>query len=172
MGLVAGMTVSSAGSVLEMVEASVEAVEGIVVVGWVDAGLPQQAVRRKAHRRKERSFLTGDHLNLIISLILRYVHFYSHFAITYYFEKLPIFCRGLAIFGGGGRIRCIFIPKGNENRGAARSSPRQQCTSALCLFVRIHLQRQKVQHWKVLDFRGTCGLNECRKTENAKYLAK
>ena len=68
--------VSSVGKDVEWVAASVGAVAGIVVVGWVDAALPQQAVRRKANRRKERSFFTGDHLGLIISLILRYVHFY------------------------------------------------------------------------------------------------
>ena len=76
MGVAAGMTVSSSGTVVERVAASVGAVAEIVVVGWVDAGLPQQEVRRKAQRRKEISFFTGDHLDLIISLILRYVHFY------------------------------------------------------------------------------------------------
>lgn len=51
-------------------------VEEVVVVDWVDAGSPQQPVRRKAHRRKERSFLMGDHLTLIISLVFRYVYYY------------------------------------------------------------------------------------------------
>ena len=42
-----GMTVSSSGTVVERVAASVGAVAEIVVVGWVDAGLPQQEVRRR-----------------------------------------------------------------------------------------------------------------------------
>jgi hypothetical protein len=75
-GTVAGMMVSSVGKDVEWVAASVGAVAGIVVVGWVDAGLPQHAVRRKANRRKERIFFMSDHLSLIISLILRYVYFY------------------------------------------------------------------------------------------------
>ena len=95
MGTVAGMMVSSVGKDVEWVAASVGAVAGIVVVGWVDAALPQQAVRRKANRRKERSFFTGDHLGLIISPILPHVY---------------CWCTSFQLF----TLRyCLLLPKGD-----------------------------------------------------------
>ena len=123
------------GTVVEKEASSVGAVAGIVVVGWVDAGLPQQAVRRKAHRRRDRSFFTGDHLSLIISLILRYVHFYNAsfrlftFTVTYCFQ------------GDG----FAFLRK---SHGRANSPP--DCLLGPAF--RIRPQRQKVQHRMVLDF--------------------